>query len=97
MNFFRGAVRDDLSIMRLIDADFTYINEPMAAYYGIPNVKGNNFRKVSLAGTNRAGLLTHASVLAVTSNPTRTSPVKRGKWILDTYLQLRSACPARRS
>jgi hypothetical protein len=58
----------------------------MAAYYGIPNVKGNNFRKVSLEGTNRAGLLTHASVLAVTSNPTRTSPVKRGKWILDNLL-----------
>ncbi len=86
MNFFRGAVRDDLSILRLLDADFTYLNEPMAAYYGIPNVKGNNFRKVSLAGTNRAGLLTQASVLAVTSNPTRTSPVKRGKWILDNLL-----------
>ncbi|MDX1927297.1 MAG: DUF1592 domain-containing protein [Pirellulaceae bacterium] len=86
MNFFRGAIREDLSIMRLLDADFTYLNEPMAAYYGIPNVKGNNFRKVSLEGTNRAGLLTHASVLAVTSNPTRTSPVKRGKWILDNLL-----------
>ena len=86
MNFFRGAVREDLSILRLLDADFTYLNEPMAAYYGIANVKGSNFRKVSLAGTNRAGLLTHASVLAVTSNPTRTSPVKRGKWILDNLL-----------
>lgn len=86
MNFFRGAVREDLSILRLLDADFTYLNEPMAAYYGIANVKGKNFRKVSLAGTNRAGLLTHASILAVTSNPTRTSPVKRGKWILDNLL-----------
>ncbi len=86
MNFFRGAVREDLSILRLLDADFTYLNEPLAAYYGIANVEGNNFRKVSLAGTHRAGLLTHASVLAVTSNPTRTSPVKRGKWILDNLL-----------
>ena len=86
MNFFRAAVREDLSILRLLDADFTYLNEPLAEYYGIPNVKGKNFRKVSLAGTNRAGLLTHASVLAVTSNPTRTSPVKRGKWILDNLL-----------
>jgi Protein of unknown function (DUF1592)/Protein of unknown function (DUF1588)/Protein of unknown function (DUF1585)/Protein of unknown function (DUF1587)/Protein of unknown function (DUF1595)/Ca-dependent carbohydrate-binding module xylan-binding len=86
MNFFRGAIRDDLSILRLVDADFTYLNEPLATFYGIPNVKGNNFRKVSLAGTNRAGLLTQASVLAVTSNPTRTSPVKRGKWILDNLL-----------
>ena len=82
MNFFREAMREDLSILRLLDADFTFLNEPLAKYYGIPNVKGMNFRKVSLAGTNRAGLLTHASVLAVTSNPTRTSPVKRGKWIL---------------
>ncbi len=86
MNFFRGAMREDLSLLRLLDAEFTYLNEPLAAYYGIPNVKGKEFRKVSLAGTNRAGLLTQASVLAVTSNPTRTSPVKRGKWILENLL-----------
>jgi len=86
MNFFRAAVHEDLSILRLLDADFTYLNEPLADFYGIPNVKGKNFRKVSLTGTDRAGLLTHASVLAVTSNPTRTSPVKRGKWILDNLL-----------
>ncbi len=86
MNFFRGVMRDDLSLLRLLDADFTYLNEQLAEYYGIPNVKGKEFRKVSLAGTNRSGLLTQASILAVTSNPTRTSPVKRGKWILDNLL-----------
>ncbi len=86
MNFFRAAMREDLSILRLLDADFTFLNEPLAVYYGVPNIKGKNFRKVSLAGTNRGGLLTQASVLAVTSNPTRTSPVKRGKWILDNLL-----------
>ncbi len=86
MNFFRAAMREDLSILRLLDADFTFLNEPLAEFYGVPNIKGKNFRKVSLAGTNRGGLLTQASVLAVTSNPTRTSPVKRGKWILDNLL-----------
>jgi Protein of unknown function (DUF1592)/Protein of unknown function (DUF1588)/Protein of unknown function (DUF1585)/Protein of unknown function (DUF1587)/Protein of unknown function (DUF1595)/Ca-dependent carbohydrate-binding module xylan-binding/Planctomycete cytochrome C len=86
MNFFRSAIREDWSVLKLLDADFTYLNEKLAAYYGVPNVKGNKFVKVSLAGTNRAGLLTQASVLAVTSNPTRTSPVKRGKWILDNLL-----------
>ncbi len=86
MNFFRAAVREDWSVLRLLDADFTYLNEKLASFYGIPNVKGNKFVKVSLAGTQRGGLLTHASVLAVTSNPTRTSPVKRGKWILDNLL-----------
>ncbi len=86
MNFFRAAVREDWSVLQLLDADFTYLNEKLANFYGIPNVRGNKFVKVSLAGTQRGGLLTHASVLAVTSNPTRTSPVKRGKWILDNLL-----------
>lgn len=86
MNFFRAAVREDWSVLKLLDADFTYLNEPLANYYGVPNVKGKQFTKVSLAGTQRGGLLTQASVLAVTSNPTRTSPVKRGKWILDNLL-----------
>lgn len=86
LTFFAGVMRDDLSILRLLDADFTYLNQELAEYYGVPNVQGNNFRKVSLVGTQRAGLLTHASILAVTSNPTRTSPVKRGKWILDNLL-----------
>ncbi len=84
--FFYGVMKEDLSILTLIDADFTYMNEELAKFYGIPGVKGPEFRKVSLTGQPRLGLLTQASVLAVTSNPTRTSPVKRGKWILDNIL-----------
>ncbi len=84
--FFAGVMRDDMSIMTLLDGDFTYLNEDLARYYGIAGVKGKEFRKVSLSGQPRMGLLTQASILAVTSNPTRTSPVKRGKWILDNVL-----------
>jgi hypothetical protein len=79
-------MRNNLSVLRLLDADFTYLNEKLAKFYGIPGVEGDQFRKVSLVGQNRRGILTQASVLAVTSNPTRTSPVKRGKWILDNLL-----------
>ncbi|WP_315851405.1 DUF1592 domain-containing protein [Rhodopirellula sp. MGV] len=86
LTFFAGAMRDNLPVTSLLDADFTYLNEPLAKFYGIGGIEGNEFRKVSLAGTPRGGLLTHGSVLAVTSNPTRTSPVKRGKWILENLL-----------
>ncbi len=86
LTFFAGVMRKNLSVMELLDGEFTYLNETLAEFYGIPNVKGPEFREVSLKGTGRAGLLTQASVLAVTSNPTRTSPVKRGKWILDNLL-----------
>jgi hypothetical protein len=86
LTFFAGVMRKNLSVIELLDGEFTYLNEPLADYYGIKNVKGNEFREVSLKGTGRAGLMTQASVLAVTSNPTRTSPVKRGKWILDNLL-----------
>ncbi len=78
--------REDRSIMELLNADYTFVNESLARHYGIPNVEGQEFRKVSLAETGRSGLLGHASFLTVTSNPTRTSPVKRGKWILDNLL-----------
>ena len=79
-------MRRDMSVLRLLDADFTYLNEELADYYDIPNIHGPEFRLVSLEGTSRVGLLTQASILAVTSNPTRTSPVKRGKWILENLL-----------
>lgn len=84
--FFAGVMRDDLSVLKLLDGDFTYVNEELARFYGIPNVKGNEFRRVSLDGTPRMGLLTQGAILAVTSNPTRTSPVKRGRFILDNIL-----------
>lgn len=84
--FFDAIVHEDRSVFDLIDADFTFVNERLAKHYGIPGVKGPEFRKVSLAGTARAGVLTHGSVMTVTSNPTRTSPVKRGKFILENIL-----------
>lgn len=84
--FFSGVMRANMPVTTLLDADFTYLNEDLAKFYGIYGVSGDEFRRVSLDGTPRGGLLTHASVLTVTSNPTRTSPVKRGKWILDNLL-----------
>jgi hypothetical protein len=84
--FFMHVVQQDRSVLDFIDADYTFVNEQLAKFYGLKDVRGANFRKVSLAGTPRGGILTHASVLSVTSNPTRTSPVKRGKWILENIL-----------
>jgi hypothetical protein len=86
LTFVAGVMRKNMPVTTLLDGNFTYLNEDLAKYYGIPGVEGQEFRPVSLAGTPRAGILTHASVLLVTSNPTRTSPVKRGKWILENLL-----------
>jgi len=84
--FFDGVVRNDRSILDFLDAKYTYINEQLAKHYGIQGVTGDQFRKVSLVGTPRCGVLTQGSVLTLTSNPTRTSPVKRGKWVLEQIL-----------
>jgi mono/diheme cytochrome c family protein len=84
--FFEAVVREDRSILDFLDADFTFLNERLARHYGILNVTGNDFRRVLLPPGPRGGLLTQASILTLTSNPTRTSPVKRGKWILETVL-----------
>jgi hypothetical protein len=84
--FFENLVKEDRSIIDLLTADYTFVNEKLASHYGIGNVKGKDFRKVSLAGTKRAGILTQGSILAVTAFPTRTSPVKRGKFILTNVL-----------
>ena len=84
--FFEAIVREDRSLFDLLDADFTFLNERLAKHYGIPGVQGDQFQRVTLTTPERGGLLGHASVLTVTSNPTRTSPVKRGKWILENLL-----------
>lgn len=84
--FFAGIVHEDRDVMELVDADYTYLNERLAQHYGIAEVEGEQFRKVSLSDQRRGGILTHASILTLTSNPTRTSPVKRGKWILENLL-----------
>jgi len=85
-SFFNAIVSEDRSVLDFIDGKFTFVNGLLAKHYGIPNVVGNEFRKVSLVGTERGGVLTQASVLTVTSNPTRTSPTKRGRWVLEQIL-----------
>ncbi len=77
---------EDRSVLDFLDADYTFVNERLARHYGLPGVRGEGFRRVSFAGTPRGGILTQASILTATSNPTRTSPVKRGKWILENIL-----------
>lgn len=84
--FVEGIIRDDCSILDFIDGKYSYLNEDLARFYGIDGVTGDEFRRVSLNGTERSGVLTQASVLTVTSYPTRTSPVLRGKWILENFL-----------
>ena len=101
--FFDSIMREDRSILELIEADYTFLNEPLARHYGIADTNGNwlgqksdrprgnpfkgdTFQRVTLHDRTRGGLLTQASVLTVTSNPTRTSPVKRGRWVLEQLL-----------
>ena len=80
-------VHEDRSLLDLLDCDYTFVNEKLAALYDIPDVRGSEFRRVKLpAGSPRGGVLTQASMLMVTSNPTRTSPVKRGLFVLDNIL-----------
>jgi catechol 2,3-dioxygenase-like lactoylglutathione lyase family enzyme len=76
----------DRSVLELLTADYTFVNERLARHYGIPNVYGTHFRRVPVTSEARRGLLGHGSVLTVTSQPNRTSPVLRGKWILDNLL-----------
>jgi hypothetical protein len=85
--FFASVVREDRSAFDLLQASYTFLNDRLAKHYGIPNVNGSHFRKVELGSNNaRAGLLGQGSILTVTSYPDRTSPVKRGKWILENLL-----------
>jgi Protein of unknown function (DUF1592)/Protein of unknown function (DUF1588)/Protein of unknown function (DUF1585)/Protein of unknown function (DUF1595) len=85
--FFDSIVREDRPLMDLLDADYTFVNERLAKHYGILNVKGINFQRVTLpADSPRRGLLGKGAVLTVTSLPNRTSPVVRGKWVLQTIL-----------
>jgi len=84
--FFEAVVKEDRSILDFIDGPYTYLNERLAKHYGIDGVTGPEFRRVELDGKERSGVLTQASVLTVSSYPTRTSPVIRGKWILENIL-----------
>jgi cytochrome c551/c552 len=84
--FFEAVMREDRSLIDLLDADYTFVNERLARHYGIPNVHGSYFRKVALKNEERRGLLGQGSILTVTSYPNRTSPVLRGKYILENIL-----------
>jgi len=85
--FVGGLIRENRSILDLLQADHTYLDERLAAHYGVTGVRGPGFRRVSLGPqSGRAGILTHGSILVLTSHATRTSPVLRGKWILETLL-----------
>jgi hypothetical protein len=85
--FFDSVLREDRSVLDLVRARYTFVNERLAKHYGIPHVYGSRFRRIELDDNSwRGGLLRHGSVLTVTSYATRTSPVVRGKWVLDTLL-----------
>ncbi len=85
--FFESVLREDRSVLELLKADYTFLNERLAKHYGIPHVYGSRFRRVALdADSKRGGLLRQGSILSVTSYATRTSPVIRGKWILENIL-----------
>jgi hypothetical protein len=82
--FFDEVLRGDRSLLEFVDSDWTMLNARLAAHYGIAGVEGNDFRKVSLPpGSHRGGVMTHASVLKVTADGTRTSPILRGVWVLN--------------
>jgi hypothetical protein len=84
--FFDDILREDRSVLQLLKADYTFLNERLAEHYGVPHVFGSRFRRVSTADNGRGGLLRHGSVLAVTSYATRTSPVLRGKFVLENFI-----------
>jgi hypothetical protein len=87
--FVASTIQDDRRVVDLLDADYTYVNERLARHYGIPGVYGSRFRRVALANhEQRGGLLAHGALLATTSYPDRTSPVLRGKWLLNNIFGL---------
>ena len=91
---FAGIVHQDRSLSELLDCDYTYLNDKLAKHYGVPGVTGPEMRRVTLpAESPRGGLLTMGSILVVTSNPTRTSPVKRGQFVLDNILGMPTPPP----
>ena len=83
---FASLVREDRSMLDLLRADYTYLNQRLAEHYGVPNIYGSQFRRVTVTDPNRRGLLGHGSILTLTSYPNRTSVVQRGKWVLENLL-----------
>ena len=83
---FETIMREDRSVVEFLDADYTFVNERLARHYGIPEIYGSHFRRIAVPDAHRWGLLGHASLLTVTSQANRTSPVTRGKWVLENLL-----------
>lgn len=83
---FESVVQEDRSVLDLLTADYTFVNERLAQHYGIPNIYGSRFRRVAITNDARRGLLGQGSILALTSHAERTSPVVRGKWVLENIL-----------
>ena len=93
-SFFRELLRNDRDVRHLIKSDYVVINERLARFYGIPDVKGDSFQRVPVPpGVHRGGILTQASILSLTSNGTRTAPVKRGTWVLKNMLGIDPGLP----
>src|SRR6185369_923970 len=92
---FDSIVREDRSVADLLNADYTFVNERLAKHYGIPNVYGTQFRRVTLGADldMRRGLLGKGTLMTLTSNPARTSPVARGKWIMGNLLGMPPPSP----
>jgi hypothetical protein len=90
---FGSIVREDRNVLDFLNADYTFVNERVARHYGIPNVTGPQFRRVDLKGTPRRGVLGQGSILALTSVADRTSPVQRGKWVLEVILGSQAPAP----
>ena len=90
---FESVIREDRSVLDLLDSDYTFVNERLARHYGIPNIYGPDFRRVPVPNDARRGLLGHGSLQLVTSNPNRTSPVMRGKWILENLIGTAAPLP----
>ena len=91
--FLDSQLRGDRSVTELLSADYTFVNERLARHYGLPNVYGSHFRRVTLPAERRTGLLGQASIMTVTSFPNRTSPVVRGKWLLENMLGFEPPAP----
>jgi len=91
--FVQSVFTDDRSVLDLLTADYTFVNERLALHYGVPNVRGNLFRRVTLSDQNRFGLLGKGGVLTVTSYANRTAPVLRGAWILENLMGTPPAAP----
>src|SRR5262249_14889543 len=91
--FFESIMHEDRDIVEMLTASYTFVDERLARHYGIPNITGPRFRRVTIADENRFGLLGQGSILMATSLANRTSPVQRGKWILEQIVGLKAPTP----